>query len=380
LKRPSALIRPETTPLYASSVYTFPNLDAVQDYYSNTGDVQYLYRRTGHPNQVIVEEMIANLEDVEAATVCASGMAAISHACFAHLKPGDHVVSAAHIYGGTHVFFEQILKPWGVEVSYCQMDSEESVTSQIRDNTKLLFAESIANPLLQVTDLAMIGQIAQRLQLHFFVDNTFATPLLVHPVALGATLSIHSMTKYLNGHSDVIAGVVAGHLRHVLPVRQFGVTFGGVLAPFDAWMTERGLQTLSLRFRQQCQNAAVIADFLNTCDNIRKVHYPGLVSHPTHPIAKQLFTDGYGAMVSFELNGGLDVANRFIEQLQHIEFAPSLGGVKTTLSHPGLTSHRAYTVAQRLVLGIPDGLIRLSVGVEPVRDLLDDLQNALSRI
>lgn len=370
-------IRPETSALYTSSVYTFSSLDAVEEYYAAPSN-QFLYRRNGHPNEVPVEHWLSRLEGTESTALCSSGMAAIAQSCFAHLKPGDHVLATSHLYGGTYAFFEQVLRNWGIDISYCDLNDTPSLEANLKPNTALVYAESIANPLLQVADLPRIGQFAKLHGLKFFVDNTFATPLLVQPVKYGATLSIHSLTKYLNGHSDVIGGAVCGNEHDVAQVRKFAVTFGGTLAPFDAWMTERGLQTLHLRFPEQCQNAMALAQFLTGHPSVNQVYYPGLTQHKTHAVANRVLKDGYGAMITFEVPGGQTGANEFVKRLNHITFAPSLGGVLTTVSHPALTSHRAFSKANRDVLGITDGLIRLSVGAEPAELLVNELKQALA--
>lgn len=372
------LIRPETSPLYTSSVYTFSSLDAVEQYYADASSGQFLYRRNGHPNERPVAEWLSGLENTEDAALFSSGMAAIAQACFAHLKTGDHLIATPYLYGGTFAFFEQVLRPWGVEITYVDLNDVAMLEKARKNNTALIYAESIANPLLQVADLELIGRFANDHHLKLFVDNTFATPLLLRPADYGATLSIHSLTKYLNGHSDVIGGAVCGSREAVEKARRFSVTFGGTLAPFDAWMTERGLQTLHLRFPVQCQNARTIADFLSTSPFVNSVYYPGLANHPTHEIAKKVLQTGYGAMVTFEVPGGREGANQFVKRLNHIAFAPSLGGVTTTVSHPALTSHRAFSEAERLALGITEGQIRLSVGAEPISLLLDELKQALA--
>lgn len=371
-------IRPETTPLYASSVYTFPDLHAVADFFDDNTSGQFLYRRNGHPNDLPVTEALARLEGTEAATLCASGMAAITQACMAHLRPGDHVLATSHLYGGTYAFFEQVLRPWGVDISYVNLNQADQRTQGTQSNTRVIYAESIANPLLQVADILDIAAFAQARGIKLFVDNTFATPLLMRPVTLGATLSIHSVTKYINGHSDVIGGAVVGSAADVDPVRRFAVTFGGTLSPFDAWLTERGLQTLHLRFPAQCHNALALSHWLSAHPAIERVHYPGLPTHESHALATQLLGGQFGAMLSFSMRGGFTAADALVRRLQHISFAPSLGGVHTTLSHPALTSHRAYTVDERSRLGIDDGLLRLSVGAEPISTLQEDFQRALS--
>lgn len=375
-----APIRPETTPLYTASVYTFPNLSEVEAYYRNESSSTFIYRRNGHPNEAPVESILTKLEEAEAATLTASGMAAISAACFAHLRPGDHVLTTQSLYGGTYAFFESVLRPWGITFTYVDLNQSAELEANCQANTKMIYAESIANPLVQVADLENIGQFAQSRQLLFFVDNTFATPSLVQPLSLGATLSIHSLTKFLNGHSDVIGGAVVGSNAAIQPIRQFAVTAGCTFSPFDAWMTERGLKTFSVRFPVQCENAMRLSHFLQNHPAIERVYYPGLANHPTHQIAKKILHGGFGAMLSFEVKGGMEAASCVVEKSQHISFAPSLGGVHTTYSHPTLTSHRAFSAEQQQQYGIKPSLLRLSCGIESYEILEQDLNIALQNI
>lgn len=374
---PSGSIHPETSPIFPSSVYTFDDLDAIRAYYDDDQPDQYLYRRNGHPNEGPVEDYVAALEGTQAAVLCSSGMAAIAQTCMALLHPGDHVIATEHLYGGTYAFFEQTLRAWGVEISYVDLSDALTLRKSVRTETRMVYAETIANPLLQVCPLPEVGAFTRRHGLHLVVDNTFATPLLVRPLEYGATVSIHSLTKYLNGHSDVIGGAVTGDRETIDSIRRFSVTFGGTLSPFDAWLTERGLQTLELRFSKQCETAHFLAGILSDQPAVRTVYYPGLTDHPSHAIANHVFRGGYGAMVSFDLYGGYDAANQFVRNLSTIHLAPSLGGMQTTLSHPALTSHRAYTQETRERLGITDGLLRLSVGCEDREMLKSELAQAL---
>ncbi|KPV45400.1 hypothetical protein AN477_02785 [Alicyclobacillus ferrooxydans] len=374
----SAAIRPETTPLYMSSVYTFPNLDEVRAYYSDPASA-YVYRRNGNPNTAQVEKIISRLEATEDSVLTSSGMAAISAGCFALLHPGDALIATEVLYGGTYAFFEQVLRPWGVEVTYADVNDPASLEAAYGPTTRMIYAETVANPLLQVTDLETVSGFAKAHDCLLMVDNTFATPSLTKPYSYGTDLVVNSLTKYLNGHSDVIGGSVSGSQQVIAKVRKFVETFGGVLSPFDAWMTERGLETFHIRVRQQCENAMQLARALQNHQAVHKVYYPGLDAHETHEVAKRILQGGFGAMVSFDLAGGEPAANAFVASCQHVDFAPSLGGVRTTLSHPALTSHRAFTSEERLRLGITDGVIRMSVGIEPFSEIWEDISQALSR-
>ncbi|QSO53890.1 aminotransferase class I/II-fold pyridoxal phosphate-dependent enzyme [Alicyclobacillus curvatus] len=372
----SVSVRPETTPLYTASVYTFPTLDDVRSYYADSSST-YLYRRNGNPNTRQVENMIASLEGTEAAVLAASGMAAIAQGCFALLQPGDSVLATEVLYGGTYAFFEQVLRPWGVDIKYVDVNDISALSEAMTSSVRMIYAETIANPLLQVTNLDTLGQFTAENHLYLVVDNTFATPALTQPTSYGSTLVVHSLTKYLNGHSDVIGGVACGSKAIIDRVRRFSETFGGVLSPYDAWMTERGLQTFEIRVKQQFDNAYQVAAALLEHKAIQKVYYPGLETHETHAVAKHILKGGFGAMVSFDLVGGEPAANAFVRACGSIPFAPSLGGVKTTISHPALTSHRAFSPEERLRLGITDGVIRLSVGIEPFERIWQDISQGL---
>jgi len=370
-------VRPETTPLYPSSVYTFPSLDALRAHYDGD-ESSFLYRRNGNPNNNAVEALISKLEQTESTVLCASGMAAISQSCMAMLRPGDHLLATEVLYGGSYVFFEQILRSWGVDVSYVNLNDLEATAAAVRPNTRLIYVETIANPLLQVADLEQISRFAQAHGIPWMVDNTFATPFLTCPTKLGASVVIHSLTKYLNGHSDVMGGSCSGPATLIEQIRQFAVSFGGVLSPFDAWMTERGLKTFALRMRQQCDNASTVAEFLSQHPAVAKVFYPGLRQHPTHDIANRVLAGRYGAMVTFEIRGTEATVDKFVRSCKAIHLAPSLGGLQTTLSHPALTSHRAFSEEARASQGITDAVIRVSVGAEPIDDILADFQQALT--
>ncbi|MCL6453090.1 MAG: aminotransferase class I/II-fold pyridoxal phosphate-dependent enzyme [Alicyclobacillus sp.] len=370
------LIRPESPPFVPSSVYTFPDLEAIRAYYAGSAP-GYLYRRNGNPNTDQLEEALCQLTGAAAAVFAASGMAAIAQACFSLLKPGDHLVATRHLYGGTYALFEQVLRPWGISVDYVDMDDGDSLAAALRPNTALLYVETIANPLLQVADLEAIGRFAAAHSLRWMVDNTFASPYLARPHTFGADVVVESLTKFLGGHSDVMGGVCYGSADVMTPIRTLTVTVGGVLSAFDAWMTQRSLQTFHLRMPQHCRNALALAEFLRGHPAVEQVFYPGLPDSPWHAIARRVLFDGFGAMVSIHLRGGEEAVNRLLRACRHVALAPSLGGTRTTVSHPALTSHRAFSPAERAQLDIRDGTVRISVGTEPFEVILEDLRHAL---
>jgi cystathionine gamma-synthase len=367
-----ALTRPVAMPIYQTSAYAFPDLDLVEAVQSGR-EKAYLYARNGQPNAEALEAAYAELEGGEAAVSAATGMGAIFAVLFAMLEPGAHAVISRDIYGATYALFEQELARYQVERTYVDASDLAAVEAAIRPNTKILYAESISNPTVQVADLPALAAVCHRHGVKVVVDNTFASPFVMRPLELGADVVISSATKFLGGHSDLMAGVAAGAKEIMDGVRRTLILNGAMLDPFAAWLTLRGVKTLHLRVERQCANALALAQFLSSHPSVGQVYYPGLgEGHPLLP-------NGAGAMLSFEVKGGLDGANRVIRALKLAEFVPSLGDVTTTVSHPVLTSHRAMAPQQREALGITDGLIRVSVGIEAVADILADFGQALAQ-
>jgi len=338
-------------------------------------EIRYL-RLNNTPNHVALHAKLAALENAEAALVTSSGMAAISTALLALLSNGDHFLAQNCLYGGTHDLVTKDLVGYGITHSFVDGSKPDTWEAALRPNTKLMYVESIANPLLDVPDLEAVVAFAKRHGLITLIDNTFASPVNFRPAEVGFDLSLHSATKYLNGHSDLVAGAVIGRADLVTRVTHRLNHLGGTLDPHACFLLHRGLKTLALRVGYQNRSALAIASFLEGHDAVRKVVYPGLASHPQHEIARRMY-DGFGGMLSFEVKGGVDAAERFMARTTLPVVAPSLGGIETLLTRPATTSHSGLSAAERERIGIRDGLIRVSVGIEHTDDLIADFGQAL---
>jgi cystathionine beta-lyase/cystathionine gamma-synthase len=339
-------------------------------------DIKYL-RLSNSPNHEVLGEKLAALENAEAGLVAASGMAAISTALLTVLENGDHLLAQDCLYGGTHELVTRDLPALGIEYDFIDGTNPSSWEAKVRPSTKAVYVESISNPLMGVSDLEAVVAFAKRHGLVSLIDNTFASPINFRPVEWGFDLSLHSATKYLNGHADVVAGVVIGSEELVERVRHKMNLFGGSLDPHACFLLQRGIKTLALRVRQHNLSALQIARFLEEHPAIVRVNYPGLESSSEHARASKLF-DGYGGMLSFELGGGRDAAERFMGRVTIALIAPSLGGVESLLTRPAGTSHSGLRPDEREAIGIRDGLVRMSVGIESTDELIDDLRAALA--
>ncbi len=367
---------PLVAPIFQTAPFSFENIETLIG--AAEGKIpDRFYTREGNPTTTAVERKLAALEGAAEAAVFSSGMGAISTAFLAHLSPGDHVVAIEDLYGGTLRFFRDVLEPSGISVTLVATQVRPRIEDAIRGETRWIYVESPTNPLIKVVDLAYVGQIARRRGLTAVIDGTFASPVLQHPLELGFDLVLHSATKYLNGHADVTAGFAAGSAELIEPIRSRRVRTGAVLDPHAAWLLNRGMKTVTLRVRAQSENAARLAELLSGLKHIEAVHYPGLPSHPGHEAAKRQMSS-YGAMLAFDLAEGLEAARIFLSRLSMIKLATSLGSVETTADLPWLTSHRAVSPEKKRELGIGEGTIRLSVGIEDFEDLRKDIQNALA--
>lgn len=364
--------RPVAMPIYQTSVYAFPDLDLVEAVQSGR-EKAYLYARNGQPNADALEQAYAELEGGEAAVSAATGMGAIFAVLFALLQPGAHVIATQHLYGGTFALFEQELSRYGVITTYVDTNDLRALEGALRPETRVVYVESISNPTVQVADLPGIAAVCRRHNAVLVVDNTFASPYVMRPLELGAHIAISSATKFLGGHSDLMAGVAAGEKALIDAARRTLVLNGAMLDPFAAWLTLRGIKTVHLRVERQSENALQLARFLQGHPKVECVNYPGLNGHPLLP-------HGAGGMLSFAVRGGLAGANQLIRSLEMAEFVPSLGDVTTTVSHPVLTSHRAMSPAQRQALGITENLVRVSTGVEASADIIADFSHALEQV
>lgn len=343
-------------------------------------DVRYL-RLNNSPNHEVLHHKLAAIEGAEAALVTASGMAAISAALLTVLRPGDHVLAHRNLYGGTHDLLTGMLARWGVQHDFIDATDPRGWSAALRPTTKAIYVEALTNPLLEVAELPEVARFARDRGLCSLIDSTFATPVLLRPIELGFDLVLHSATKYLNGHSDLVAGAVIGRAGLVEDVRRTLNLLGGSLDPHACFLLHRGLKTLGVRMRQQCATALVVARALHEHPRVQRVCYPGLPSHPGHERARALLHGGFGAMLSFELHGPdgpLAAAERMLSRLRLPIDAPSLGGPETLVTRPAITSHAGLDPETRRALGIGDGLVRMSVGLEDPADLLADLQQALS--
>ena len=342
---------------------------------SSYHDIRYI-RLNNTPNHHALHRKLAALENAEAALVTGSGMAAISTTLLTVLGAGDHLLAQDCLYGGTHNFLTQDFAGFGLSYDLIGGNDPASWESKLKSNTKAIYVETMSNPLLQVADLHAVTRFAKAHNLISIIDNTFASPVNYRPAEWGFDLSLHSCTKYLNGHSDLVAGAVIGRADLIEKITHKLNHLGGSLDPHACFLLHRGMKTLALRVRQQNQSALQIAKFLEQHSAVAKVNYPGLASHPQHKIAAELF-DGFSGMLSFELRGGLKGAERFMERTTIPIIAPSLGGIETLLTRPATTSHTGMTPAEREAAGISDALIRVSVGIEATEELLADFEQAL---
>ncbi len=368
--------RPSAPPLYMTTAFDMHGLEQLEAVAAGT-ETGYIYTRDGNPNHEAFAADIAKLEGAEAGVACASGMGAMTAVLMTLLKSGDHVVSARVLYGRTSQLLNHLASAFGVHVTYVDGNHPDAFREALTPQTKLCIIESISNPLMEVADLPAIAKAVGHVPV--LVDSTFATPCLLRPIEHGATYVFHSASKYLNGHGDVMLGVLVGPKEAIRRAKAMSSLFGVNTNPFEAWLGSRGLRTLPLRMERVSQTAAHIALFLQSHKAIERVYYPGLETHPTHAIARRLLTKGYGGMLGFDLRGGRPaVAALFRAMAEIIPFSPTLADARSTVSYPTGTSHKFITAAARAEFGIKDGLVRLSVGLECPEDLQRELAAALS--
>ncbi len=334
------------------------------------------YARTDNPTRQTMEKCLAALEGATHGVAFGSGCAAMT-TLFLTLRPGDHVVSCDDVYGGTFRILDKVMKPFGIETSWVDMTNPENVAAAITDKTKLIWVETPTNPMLKVIDIEAVAKIGKARGVMVGVDNTFATPALQRPIEMGADLVCHSMTKYLNGHSDVVGGVIMTRDDGIAErLRFLQNAIGAIVSPFDSFMVLRGVKTLPVRMDRHCQSAHELAKWLDAQPQIERVYYPGLESHPQHALAARQMS-GFGGMITAVLAGGMDASRKFLERTELFTLAESLGGVESLVEHPAIMTHGSIPKATRESIGIVDGLVRLSVGLESVDDLRRDLANAL---
>ncbi|KAF0820703.1 O-acetylhomoserine sulfhydrylase [Bacillus sp. ZZV12-4809] len=356
-------IKSKVTPIYQTSAFAFSDLDELEGFYQGNGN--YLYSRVGNPNTDELGELIAGLEGAPAGTAASSGLSAILAGVLAVVKSGDHIVAADDLYGGSFHLIKEELTQLGIEVTFVPFSDAHQVEGAIRKNTKLLYSESITNPLLRVENLEDVVRLAKKHHLVTLIDNTFATPYHCQPYLKGIDLVVHSATKYIGGHSDITAGVLAGNEELVGKARTKIINLGANLSPFEAWLTCRGAKTLALRMKQQSANASKVARALE--QKVNKVYYPS-----------QHGEEGFGAIVTIELSESTDV-NVFFKELGWIKIVPTLAGVETSVSHPLTTSHRALPPEVSKELGITKHVVRISIGIEHADDIIAQLNEAVNR-
>jgi cystathionine gamma-lyase/cystathionine beta-lyase/cystathionine gamma-lyase/homocysteine desulfhydrase len=368
-QEPDPLTGAVTVPIYPTSTYVQQGIGEHKG---------YEYSRVSNPTRARLEENLAALEGAVAARVFASGMAAIN-AIVSMLKSGDHVVCGNDLYGGTPRLFNHVMTGFGLEFSYVDTSDARNVERSLQKNTRMVYVETPTNPLMRLSDLASISQICRRKTVLLVVDNTFMSPYFQQPLALGADMVVHSTTKFLNGHSDGLGGVVMCAKQEQADQLAFlQKAAGAILSPFECWLVLRGVKTLAARMEIHDRSGRIVADFLSKHKKVKAVFYPGLPDHPQHSLARRQMS-GFGAMITFE-TGSLKNANRMLKKVRVCSLGESLGGVETLISHPATMTHAALGVKGRKAIGITDGLVRISVGIEDVDDILDDLDAALNAI
>ena len=368
-------------PIYQTSTFIFDSAEQGGRRFA-LEEAGYIYTRLGNPTTTVLENKIAALEEGEAGIATSSGMGAISSTLWTVLKAGDHVVTDKTLYGCTFALMNHGLTKFGIEVTFVDTSNLDEVKNAMKENTRVVYLETPANPNLKIVDLEGVCKVAHtNPNTLVIVDNTFATPYMQKPLKLGVDIVVHSATKYLNGHGDVIAGLVVTKQELADQIRFVGLKdmTGAVLGPQEAYYIIRGLKTFEIRMERHCKNARTIVDFLNKHPKVEKVYYPGLETHPGYEIAKKQMKD-FGAMISFELKGGFEAGKTLLNNLKLCSLAVSLGDTETLIQHPASMTHSPYTKEEREVAGITDGLVRLSVGLENVEDIIADLEYGLEKI
>jgi methionine-gamma-lyase len=367
-----------SVPIYNASVFAFDDADEASAIH-NFEKEGYFYGRLGNPTQEALERAVSQLEQGESGLAFASGMAAVTASLLTVLKSGDHLVAPEAHYSTTGSFLEYLEENFGISTTYIDQTNAENYRDAIKENTKVFYIETPSNPTLKITDIAAVAKIAQENRIVTICDNTFAAPFNQFPITLGVDIVLHSATKYLGGHSDLTAGIIAGKKEFIEKARlKTTKLFGGNISPQTAWLVLRGIKTLALRMERHNENAQRIADFLSEHPKVLKVNYPGLASHPNHEIARKQMR-GFGGMISFDV-GTIEAGKTLLNNVKLCTLATSLGGVETIIQHSASMTHAGLSPEQRLKAGVTDGLIRFSVGIENADDIIDDLEQALDKI
>lgn len=378
-KNPSSVSGSKSLPISLSSVFTFDDVETLDKVYEGQAK-GYVYTRMSNPVHDALKEIMTSIDGGEDAQVYSSGMAAITISILAHIKSGDHIIAANVLYGGSFQFLKDELKKFNVEVTFVD-PVHDDIEPYFKPNTKIVYVETISNPLMEVIDIPAIAKVAHKHNAKVIIDNTFATPIICEPLKLGADVVVYSATKFLNGHSDILGGVVVSDKETIKRISSTGVLYGPTMSPFDAWLLIRSLRTLELRMIQHSNNAMKLAVFLENHDKIKKVYYPGLSTSPSYNVAKKIFNNNlFGGMLSIDLENGEKGAYDLIRELETIKFVPSLAGVTTSVSYPAKTSHRAMNDDELKSAGISKGLIRISAGLENIDDIISEFDRALKKI
>jgi len=364
-----------STPLYLTSSYVFEDAEDMRAKFAEEKEGE-IYSRYANPNVQEFIDKMANLENAENGWATASGMAAVFTFFGALLSSGDHIVSARSVFGSTHRLFTEILPKWGITTKYVDFDDYDGFEKAIQSNTKILYLETPSNPGLDIIDLERISEICKRKKIIFAVDNCFSTPLLQRPLDFGADVSIHSATKYIDGQGRTLGGIILSSEEIIEKIKAFARHTGPALSPFNAWILSKSLETLDVRMERHCKNALEIAKRLENHPSVKWVKYPFLESHPQFEIAKKQMTNG-GGIVSFELKNGIEAGKKFLDKLNMFSLTANLGDTRSIATHPASTTHSKLTTEQRNEVGISDGLVRLSIGLEHVEDIWNDLQKSL---
>ena len=365
-----------SVPLYLSSSFVFEDAEDMRASFAEEKD-RNIYSRFSNPNTTEFVEKICKMEGAESGYAFATGMAAVYATFAALLNAGDHIVSAGSVFGSTHTLFTKYFPKWNIETSYFDINNPETIESFIKPNTKILFAESPTNPAVDIIDLELLGKIAKKHNLILIIDNCFATPYIQNPIQFGAHLVVHSATKLIDGQGRVLGGITVGREDLIREIYLFSRNTGPSLSPFNAWILSKSLETLAVRVEKHCENALKVARFLENHYKVKKVKYPFLKSHPQYEIAIKQMRLG-GNIVAFEIEGGIEAGRQFLDKIQLCSLSANLGDTRTIVTHPASTTHSKLTVDERLAVSITDGLVRVSVGLETVTDVINDLNQALS--
>ena len=367
-----------STPIHLTSSFVFEDSEDMRASFAEEKK-RNMYSRYSNPNTSEFIQKIADMEGAEDGVSFATGMGAIYGTFAALLNAGDHVVSARSVFGATHSLFTKYLPKWNIETSYFKVEEPETITNLIQPNTKILYAETPTNPGVDILDLAYLGEVAKKHNLILIIDNCFATPYLQQPIKFGADLVIHSATKLIDGQGRVLGGVTVGNLDLIQKVYLFSRTTGSALSPFNAWVLSKSMETLPVRVDRHCQSALATAEFLEKHPKINWVKYPFLKSHPQYELAKKQMSQG-GSIIAFEIKGGLEAGRNFLDALTMLSLSSNLGDSRTIVTHPASTTHNKLSESDRLEVGITDGMVRLSVGLEHVEDIQNDLNQALATL